>query len=302
MTFDLGTLLLNAGTSTAFIAAVGIVMRGTIADFFSKSIEHRFEKKLETFKAGIRINETELDQIRSFLVSTRRERDSAIQTKRLEAAETLLRARHTISQLSILVEYMKVLNTEEILNDGANPKITTFIESLIKPFDIDEKIKILGKIDQTIPRLYLSDKPLKLFDAYQSIITHAAFMMKIFSIPQRNKNEIIKTGSLSKIITEIVPSSKEGFDKWGEGYAYHWSAYFYDQILHSLRHEVSGADDLTRDTESIERVALDSHRAQNNIRASLAQADLPDTLLKPDKSTSASSSFVKKAIESLKRS
>ncbi|WP_210334182.1 hypothetical protein [Rhizobium lusitanum] len=213
----------------------------------------------------------------------------------MEAAETLLRARHGLAQLSMLVEYMKILNTEQILKDANDPKIAEFIETLVKPFDIDEKIKLLGAIDKTIPRLYLSDKSLKAFDAYESIIIHAAMMMKLFSIPLRDKGGLIKAGSLSKTVMELVPGSKDGFDKWGEGFAYHWSTYFHDEILRSLRHEVSGADDMTRDTESIERLALNSRRAQINIRSSLEQAGLPDTLIKPDESAAATSSVVEKA-------
>src|SRR5699024_596283 len=143
---------------------------------------HRFERKLEKFKADIRNNEKELEQIRSFLVSSRRERDSAIQSRRLEAAEMLLRARHALAQLSMLVEYMKVLNTEQILNEAADPKIAEFVDLLVKPFDIDEKLKQLGCIDKTYPRLYLSEKSLKAFDAYESIILNAVMMMKFFAI------------------------------------------------------------------------------------------------------------------------
>ncbi|WP_156317415.1 hypothetical protein [Cypionkella psychrotolerans] len=80
------------------------------------------------------------------------------------------------------------------------------------------------------------------------------------------------------------PSSKEAFDKWGEGYAYYWATYFHDEILRTLRHEVSGSDDMTRDAESVERLALDSRRAQLNIRSSLEQAGLPSSLIKTDES------------------
>jgi len=287
MSFDFWMWLLGVLSSTGLVGVVAFLMRSTVAKYFSKIVEHRFEKKLETFKAGIRDNEKELDQIRSFLVAARRDRDSAVQSKRLEAAETLLRARHALSQFSMLVEYMKYLNTEEILKDAGDPRISEFINTLIKPFDIDEKMKSLGSVDKTTPRLYLSDKSLKAFDAYESIILHAAMMMKFLSLPLRNKGNLIKSGGLSKTIIELAPASKDGFDKWGEGYAFYWSTYFHDEVLRALRHEVSGADDMTRDAESIERLALDSRRAQINIRSSLEEVGLPQTLIKPDESATA---------------
>jgi hypothetical protein len=289
--------LLGVVISTGSLGMAAYLMRDTIGSFFAKAVEHRFEKKLETFKAGIRDNEKELDQIRSFLVAARRDRDSAIQAKRLEAAEILLRARQTLSQFSMLVEYMKILNTDQILKDSGDPKIAEFIDTLTKPFDIEEKIKILGKIDKTVPRLYLSEKSLKAFDTYESIILQAAMMMKLFSIPLRDKGNLIKSGNLSKTIIELVPNSKDGFDRWGEGYAYYWSTYFHDEILRALRHEVSGADDMARDAVSVERLALDSRRAQINIRSSLEQVGLPDNLIKLDESAAASSFTAEKVSE-----
>ena len=295
MAAEIWAWLLSVVSSTGLIGIVAFLMRNTIATFFSKAVEHRFDKKLESFKADIRDNEKELDQIRTFLASSRRERDSAIQSKRLEAAETLLRARHALSQFTMLVEYMKILNGEQILQNGDDPKLTKFIEALIKPFDVDEKIKVVGTIDMTVPRLYLSDKSLRLFDAYEKTILQAAMMMKLYSLPLRDKGSLIKNGTLSEIVMELVPSSKKGFDKWGEEYAYHWATYFHDAILRSLRHEVSGADEVIRDTESIERLALDSRRAQINIRSSLEEAGLPATLIKSDDSAEASSSVAENA-------
>jgi hypothetical protein len=294
MSVEFWKWLFGVVASSGVIGVAALLMRDTLAKFFSKSVEHRFEKKLETFKADIRDNEKELDQIRSFLVSARRERDSAIQAKRREAAEILLRARHGLSQFSMLVEYMKILNGEQILKDANDPKITEFIEALLKPFDVDEKIKQLGSIDKTVPKLYLSDRSLKIFDAYESIILQAVMMMKLYSIPLRDKGNLIKAGSLSKTVIELAPGSKEGFDEFGEGYAYYWVKYFHDEILRSLRHEVSGTDDLTQDTKSIERLALDSRQAQINIRTSLQKAGLPETLIKSDESAAAISSVAEK--------
>lgn len=287
--------LLGVATTTGVIGVVGYLLRDTIAKFFSNAIEHRFETRLEAFKGELRDNENELEQIRSFLVSVRSNHNSALQAKRLEAAEGLLRARNALAQFSMLVEYMKILNTEEILKDADDPKVAEFIETLLKPFDVDEKAKQIGAIDKTLPRLYLSEKSLKAFEAYESIIMSAVMMMKLLTVPLRNKGNLIKAGSLSKTVIELVPGSKDGFDKFGEGFAYHWTTYFYDQILQSLRHEISGVDDLAKATESITNLALDSRKAQLDVRSTLEGVGLPEKLIKTDESAAASSSEVAKA-------
>ncbi|MEL6023959.1 hypothetical protein RQM20_006975 [Citrobacter freundii] len=107
--------ILSVATSTSVITLALYLMRGTLIRIFTKKVEHNFEKKLETFKADIRESEKELEQIRSFIVSARRDRDVALQAKRFEAAESMMRARKSLSEFSILVEYMKGLNIDEIL-------------------------------------------------------------------------------------------------------------------------------------------------------------------------------------------
>jgi hypothetical protein len=271
--------LLGSLATSGVLAVAGYLFRETLAKFFSKAIEHSFEKRLEAFKGELRDNEKELEQIRSFLVSARRDHDTALQAKRLDAAEALLRARDHLGQLSMLVEYMKILNTEEILKDADDPKVAEFVDVLLKPFDIDEKFKQLGTLDKTLARLYLSEQSLKAFDAYQSIIMSAAMMLKLFSTPLKNKGNLIKSGSLSRTVIELVPGSKEGFDKFGEGFAYHWATYFHDQILMSLRHEISGTDDLAKAAKSAESLAVESRRAQLNVRSTLEEKGLPEKLI-----------------------
>ena len=284
--------LLGAVATTGVLAAAGYLFRDTLAKFFSKAIEHRFEKRLEAFKGELRDNEKELEQIRSFLVSARRDHDTALQAKRLDAAEALLRARDHLAQLSMLVEYMKILNTEEILKDAGDPKVAEFVDVLLKPFDIDEKFKQLGTLDKTLSRLYLSDRSLKAFEAYQRIIMSAAMMLKLFAVPLKDKGNLMKAGFLSKTVIELVPRSKEGFDKFGEGFAYHWATYFHDQILASLRHEISGVDDLAKAAKSAESLAVESRRAQLNVRSTLEEKGLPEKLIADEV---AASSAVEKA-------
>lgn len=280
--------LLGVVTTTGVIAAVGYIFRDTLTRFLSKAVEHGFEKRLEAFKGELRDNEKELEQIRSFLVSARRDHDTALQAKRLEAAEILLRARHSLAQLSLLVEYMKILNMEEMLKAADDPKVTEFIRVLVKPFDIEEKFRQLGVSDKTLPRLYLSEQSLKFFEIYESIMLNAAMMMQLFTVPLRNKGSLIKVGTLSKAIVEIVPDAKKGFDEFGESYAYYWSTYFHDQILKSLRREISGVDDLAKATKSAENLALDSRRAQLNVRSSLEAAGLPEKLINADQAAASS--------------
>lgn len=277
-----------ATLGSAGVIAFGVYLfRETIAKVFSRIIEDRFEKRMEVFKAELRDKENELDRIMTYLTSARRERDSALQAKRREAAEVLLRCRQQLSQFSVLVEYMKTLNTEEMLKSDDSGKVAEFAEALLKPFKVDEKMQEFSKIDQTLPKLYLSEATMKRYEVYSDIIAGAIMMMKIFTLPIKNRAKILKEGNVGKKICELYPSVKDGFEKFGEQYSYYWAQFFHDDILRSLRHEISGIDDNYRDARSIEELALDSRGAQVKIRNSLQEVGLTDILIDSESSTMA---------------
>lgn len=147
--------LLSVISSGLVLSLAVYLMRNTLARFFSRSVEHHFEKKFESFKADIRDKEKELERISAFLLSARRERDAALQSKRLEAAEIVVCSRQILSSLTLVAEYLKGLNINEIMKKGDDPKITQFIEALLSPLNVDEKIQAYNALDRTLPKLYL---------------------------------------------------------------------------------------------------------------------------------------------------
>ena len=267
-------------SSTTVLAVLGYIFRDVVGRMLFSRMEHKLEERIEIFKADIRSNEKELSEIRNFLHSASRESSSIVVAKRLEAAEVLLRLRHTLSKLNILVEYMKTLNIQAILDEGDDAKIAEMFESLSRPLKIDETIDQLGSIERTLPQLYISESSMKAFSAYESIVLHSVMLIKLFSIPVPEKSKVVKEGNLSKIVLELVPQAKDGFERWGDQYAFHWSTYFYDLILKSLREEISGDNEMSRNVESAERMEFLSREAQRNIQIAVARAGLSQDILR----------------------
>ncbi len=183
----------------------------------------------------------------------------------------------------MLVEYVKMLNMEEILKNRNDPKITQFIKTLADPVGIDEKLRVYGTFDRTMPELYLSEKVKKLFETYQSIIINAVMIMKILSLPGLNISpDLYKKDALKNMIIELAPLAKDGFDEFGDSYAYLWLNYFHDQILKELRNELLGISSMTNDTQAATRLALDSRQAKIDLQTSLARNGLSQTFIKED--------------------
>ncbi|HBV8971372.1 TPA: hypothetical protein MD887_005030 [Klebsiella oxytoca] len=273
---------LSVVASAGFIGGIGFIARESLGKLLTKSIDHKFETELEKFKSDIREGEKELEQIRSYISSLRTNRDSVLQSKKFESAENLIAIRQFLSSFTMAVQYMQMLKVDEIIKMGDDQNINNFMEAITKPLNINKKMEEYSKFNKDIMKLYLNDNTIKAFEIYETIMTYALISLQLLSIPMSRKYNILKDGSLSKKIIEVVPSSKEGFDKFGENYVYYWHDYFYADVLKKLREELIGEVNMNNDTKSAERLALDFKKAQVNIQKSLRENGLPQNLLNKD--------------------
>lgn len=271
--------LLGVATSAGALGVLGYMLRDAISKYLFKQVEHRFEKKLERYKGDIRDNEKELEQIRAYLVTASRERAALLQTKKFAAAESLMQARQKMARFTILIEYLKILDVEKLLDGSEEIKVAEFISTLISPFKLEEKLAE-EQADRTLAKLYLTERTLKLFDAYEGIIIQGVMLMKLLSLPIPDRSRLMKFDGVTDKIVDLLPGTKDGFEKHGGSYAYYWATYFHDEILKSLRAEISGAEQLGEDAKSIENMALSSRLAHANVLTSLANAGLPKTILR----------------------
>ncbi|EPM8441301.1 hypothetical protein ACTR42_000219 [Citrobacter freundii] len=266
-------------TSAGFLVGVAYLMRDILTRLLTKSIEHKFEKKIEEFRAEIRSEEKELEQIRAFIVSARRERDGGLQAKRFEAAEMLLASRRFLLEFAGLVDITKTIKFDELLKHHDKNTVHDLIETLIKPYDIDNKLEEYKKYDHSIPKLYLSERVIAFFEVYKQIVMHAVVTMKLISVGTYQNSNDLKSESLVKAIQELVPSSKEGFEKNGDMYALYWANYFYDSVMKELRNDLFGSDTMDKDTELAVRLVVDANNAQNKVRTALDKYGLPEQLI-----------------------
>ncbi|HHF9065308.1 hypothetical protein AADP47_20600, partial [Escherichia coli] len=148
MNSELLKWLVSIVTSAAFISGVGYLFRDSIGKFLTKSIEHKFDTKLEKFKSEVREGEKELEQIRNYLSNVRTSRDSVLQSKRFESAENLIKIRKYLIGLSMAVQYMQMLNVKEIMKMGDDQRLNDFMEAITRPLKINEKLEEYNGFDK----------------------------------------------------------------------------------------------------------------------------------------------------------
>ncbi|EPL4907679.1 MAG: hypothetical protein E7E12_26015 [Klebsiella sp.] len=266
-------------TSTAFLSTVGYFLRDSIGKYFTKSIEHNFETKIEKFKSEMREGEKELEQIRGYISSLRTSRDSVLQTKRFEAAENLIKVRKFLSSLTIAVQYMQMLNVDKIMKMGDDQRINDFMDTVVKPLNLKEKLDEYNSFDKDTMKLYLNDDTINTFEVYEAIMMHTTIALYFLSLPLTRTYNFLKEGEVSKKIIPIIPGSDKLFEKHGESYICYYHAFFYADILKKLRSELIGGSHILSDARSAEKLALDFKEAKTNIQKNLSKYGLSEDLI-----------------------
>lgn len=82
--------ILSTITSIGFLAGIAYLLKDVLTRYFTKSVESRFEKDIERFKAKITSEDKELTQIREMIVAARRERDVGLQAKRFAESPRII--------------------------------------------------------------------------------------------------------------------------------------------------------------------------------------------------------------------
>ncbi|MFK3912005.1 hypothetical protein ACI2JI_07950 [Enterobacter cancerogenus] len=279
---DIIKWVLGVITSVGFLSGIGYLMRDTIGRYFSKAVEHKFEKKIEKFKADIRESEKELEQIRGYIYSARSGRDSIIQSKKFEAAENLIKIRQYLYGFNLVCRYLQMIKVEELYNKSDDANVKSFIHAIVSPLNLDAKFEEYNKFDKDTPKLYLSEKTIKTFEIFEGINMTGAATLKMLEFSSVTKSNLITAESLVKKIIELVPWSKELFEKHGENYVYYWNDYFYYELLKEIRNDLSGDGNMIKDTERAAKLALDFRETQSKLQESLNKFGLSTDLVRTD--------------------
>ncbi|MBJ8925427.1 hypothetical protein [Citrobacter sp. FDAARGOS_156] len=269
-------------TSVSLTGIIGYLWRDSFGRFMSKGVEHKFEKRIEAFKAEIRKGEKELERINDYLISARTGRESVLQSKKIEAAENVLLLRKHLHGLNPAIEYLKMLDIDNLLKNGGEKKVQDFVDATFKNFMPDEKLKVYSELDRNTAILYLSDTTIKTFEAYKRIMSYGVAVIKVLEIPFGDKDDLLKHEEIKKAIIDAHDESKNDLDAHGRYRVFYWADFFYEKLLKDLRSEILGEDSWGKDKEFATRMALDSHQAQMNIRVKLKEHGLSDSFVQSD--------------------
>lgn len=194
----------GVATSVSVTGFIGYLCRNFLGRFITKSVEHKYDKKIEEFKSDIRDGEAEIAQIRTYISSARSARDSALQEKKIEAAEELIKIRRFLYQFNMGILLFRTLKIDELSKQIGDPKVKDFVNSMLQPIKLEARMAEYNTLDKDTPKLYLNDKIVKVFGIFEGITMVGVARLRMLEIGVSEKKIFSSSEDLVSKIKNIT--------------------------------------------------------------------------------------------------
>ncbi len=251
-------------------------------------MEARFFEQIEKFKADIRERESaierqfsakerEVDRIANYLFSEQQARNTVAATKRIEAAETLLAKCHILQRQQFTVETMKLVDVTAVQEKLDKNEMSPFFKQIEEMTGADSALTELKEINHAVCALHLSDRSVKLFDAYLSVFVSAIAWVKLAGLGMPPAKYFNADG-MAKAIIPVLPYTEKSFEKHGPAFGFFCADTLYQELVQSLRSDIDGKEAEKRVQSTALRYTLESQQIHVEARQKLKELGLPDDL------------------------
>jgi hypothetical protein len=267
---------LPALTTTALLAGALWLGRELISTRLTKSVQHEFDKKIESvrsdlraseerFKAQLREKEAEIAALRSGALSALASRHAALDKRRLEAVDQLWGAFNALAPARSIVAMMGSVNFEFTAKEAeSNSKLRHVFELINNGFDI----RALDLSAAAKARPFVSQMAWAVYSAIQAVTFHSVMRL-----------EVIKSGlgtsvladhkAIEKLVIAALPHYMEYLEKNGPSVYYYVLEALDVRLLAELQSMLSGVES---DKASLEQAA-EIIRLANALQAATKQGN-----------------------------
>lgn len=269
---------------TAVLAFVLYLGRNWIKAGIEKSVQYRFDAKIETLRTELRHNEerfiselrmkeAEISALRDGVLSGRANRQALLDKRRIEAVERVWRAVMELAPYKVISAQMTVIKFDAAAEDTPqNPDLRKFFKTIGNVIPDRKPPDNPAKNEQP----FVSPIAWAHFSAYQAVLVHAYLMVKVLEWGIKDAGNLIKTESVGDLLKTALPYMKQYIDEHGSA-GYH---YLLDKLeaklLAELRIMLEGEDIDKASVEQSAKImkAVDKVSADN---AEIAKAQHHDT-------------------------
>lgn len=250
-------------TALALLFALPVViyvLKTWITKTVESSVQLRSDTRLENLRGEIRASEermrsdlrskeSQIDGIRTSVLSSRGDRILYIQKRRLEAVDNIWISVTKLSRLKLPAMMLSMMKIEAMTNAaGKNNQLRSFLESIAG----DDILAKLGDAAADRERPFLSELSWALYSAYSSIIGYGIGQVKLMSIGIDKVSEAFDTDKVRGVLKSALPDRAEFIDQHGLAAAFHLLDELENKLLKQLK---SDLDAPTSDNENVAKSA-----------------------------------------------
>jgi hypothetical protein len=203
-------------STTSLFAAALWLSRNLIFTRLTNSVRHEYDTKLENLKADLQAKASQIDALRSGVLSGVTTRQAAIFQRRLAAIEQLWDAVVSLGPAKSVSAWMAVVKFEAAAKEAAkNPRFREMF-SMIGSIDLNSL-----PTDQALrTRPFVSPLVWAYYSAYQAIVLHAVVRL-IMLKNGIDMVEVIDTKNVTELVKVALPHHVQYIEKYGPG-AFHY--------------------------------------------------------------------------------
>ena len=265
-------------TSTGLFAAALWLARETISARLTRSIQHEFDRKIESvrsdfraveerLKAQLREKEAEISALRSGALSALASRQASLDKRRLEAVDQLWAAFNSLAPARGLAATMSVIKFDAAAEAAErDSKARQFFESIGSGFDQSK----IDQISADRARPFLSPMSWAVFTAYRAVTMHSVMRWHVLK-GGLGTNDYTDRKAIEKLVVVALPHYKEYLEKHGPEVYYYVLEGLEARLLSELQTVLTGTDldktslgqaaEIIRQANALQATTVDAQRA-----------------------------------------
>lgn len=234
---------------TAGLAILIFTAKHKIKAEIERSVQHKFDAKIETlrgdlrkneeeFKSELRLKETEISALRDGVLGGRVNRQAMLDKRRLEAVERVWAAVAELAPFKAISASMAVINFDAASKQSPHePTLRKFFEIIGKNVPDDFPTALAHN-----ERPFASPVAWALFSAYQTIIGGAYVRAKILELGIEGAGEFLNTEYVKNLLKTTLPDRAKFIDQSDIGAHYYLLDELEARLLAELMNTLEGVE------------------------------------------------------------
>ena len=235
-------------SSSTALAGILWLSKNWFVTRLTKSVQHDYDKKIESLRSDLKIKETEINALRTGALTGIVDRQKILYEKKVEAVELVWANVLTLAPAKFASTTLSAVNYQYALEASENdPKIKEFFKS-IGPDSNHDYMKNTSALSA---RPFLSDLSWALFSAYSSILSIAVVRLESLRIGI-TEDFTTKSDSILNVVKVALPNYERYIDEHGVNGLHYLLEILETSILTELKVTL---EDIDSDQNNVERAS-----------------------------------------------